>query len=117
MNAQKPEWFEYSESNTPASGIRKIDKKLPLGIIASVGAILIAGSIFATTSDESSANASPTVAATAQPSSSAPSADAAPSTSSAPRIAAQPKNRFEDGDDDGREGRHHDEERFEGGEH
>ena len=58
MSAQKPEWFEYTEGNTPASGLRKVDKKLPIGILALVGVLLILGSIFTNANQESSANAS-----------------------------------------------------------
>jgi cytoskeletal protein RodZ len=55
MTAPKPEWFEMSENNTPATGIRKIDKKLPLAAIISAGVVILAGSLFANANDEPAA--------------------------------------------------------------
>ena len=51
---EKSEWMQIAESDNASSNVRKVDKRLTLGTLASVGAIVIAGSLFANASDEPS---------------------------------------------------------------
>ena len=55
MTPKKPEWFELSESDNPAQGIRKVNKKVPLTVAAAFGAMIVAGSVFANTQSEPAA--------------------------------------------------------------
>ena len=103
MTAQKPELFELTE-HTPATGIRKVDKKLPIAAIAVAGAIMVAGSIFANAGDGPAAVAdtqqtlTTTAPTTTQPQATSQSAPA-------PQISTSPQNSIR-GEE--REGREHD---------
>lgn len=55
MTSKKPEWFELTEGKSPSAGIRKINKKLPIATLAVAAAVVLGGSIFATTNNEPSA--------------------------------------------------------------
>ena len=116
---EKSEWMQIAESDNASSNVRKVDKRLTLGTLVSVGAIVIAGSLFANASDEPSAVADITPVASTSTSSAATSteAPAAPNASSsasnakkdssniqAPSIA-QPPAGGGDNDDDEHEGR------------
>jgi hypothetical protein len=135
MTAQKPEWFEITE-NTPATGIRKVNKKLPIAAIAVAGAIIVAGSIFANANDGPAAVADTQQTLTSpaptspQPQTASQSAAPAPQTASqsaapAPQISTSPHNSIrgeerEDREHDGKRwGDHEDRERgnHEGREH
>jgi len=110
---KKSEWMQIAESDNASSNVRKVDKRLTLGTLVSVGAIVIAGSLFANASDEPNAVADITsvaAAVTSEPTSSAPSpttsvAVAAPQASKieAPAIAQMPTGG--DDEDDEHEGR------------
>ena len=110
---KKSEWMQIAESDNASSNVRKVDKRLTLGTLVSVGAIVIVGSFFANASDEPSAVADITSVAsavTSEPTSSAPSATtpvvvAAPQASKiqAPAIAQMPTGG--DDEDDEHEGR------------
>ena len=52
---EKSEWMKIAESDNASSNVRKVDKRLTLGTLVSVGAIVIAGSLFANASDEPNA--------------------------------------------------------------
>lgn len=125
MTPKKPEWFEMTEGQDASSGIRKVNKKLPFVALLAAGAIIAAGSIFASTRNEPSAVAdTPTAtqsAAASQPnnSQSAPAAVATSKSSSglnslpAPTVSKVPQRGEGEGRDhreggDGREGEHHD---------
>ena len=125
MTPKKPEWFEMTEGQDASSGIRKVNKKLPFVALLAAGAIIAAGSIFASTHNEPSAVAdTPTAtqsAAASQPnnSQSAPAAVATSKSSSglkslpAPTVSTVPQRGEGEGRDhreggDGREGEHHD---------
>lgn len=123
---KKSEWMQIAESDNASSNVRKVDKRLTLGTLVSVGAIVIAGSFFANASDEPSAVADITSVAsavTSEPTSSAPSATTsvaivAPQTSKieAPAIAQMPTGG--DDEDDEHEGRERrGEHRERGGDH
>jgi hypothetical protein len=60
MTPKKPEWFELSEGDSASTGIRRVDKKLPLAALVATGAIILAGSIFANANDEPTAVADTT---------------------------------------------------------
>jgi hypothetical protein len=116
MTAQKPEWFELTE-NTPASGIRKVDKKLPIAAIVLAGAVLVAGSIFANAGDGPAAVAdtqqslTTTAPAAVQPPAVSKSAAPAPQISTSPQDSLRGR---------GHEGREHEGNRWgdhEGREH
>ena len=119
---EKPEWMQIAESDNASSNVRKVDKRLTLGTLVSVGAIVIAGSLFANASDEPNAVAGITpVATTSSSTASAPTPQSEPSKASsttpvatpqaskiqAPSIAQMPKGGGDDDDDEheGREGR------------
>ncbi len=123
---KKSEWMQIAESDNASSNVRKVYKRLTLGTLVSVGAIVIAGSFFANASDEPSAVADITSVAsavTSEPTSSAPSATtpvvvAAPQASKiqAPAIAQMPTGG--DDEDDEHEGRERrGEHRDRGGDH
>ena len=112
---KKSEWMQIAESDNASSNVRKVDKRLTLGTLVSVGAIVIAGSLFANASDEPSAVADITPIASAKasdPNSPAPSPSTAvvvttppASKIEAPAIAQMPMGGEEDDDDDEHEGR------------
>jgi hypothetical protein len=52
MTPKKPDWFEMTEGDSSSSGIRKVNKKLPLIALLAAGTIIAAGSIFASTNSE-----------------------------------------------------------------
>jgi hypothetical protein len=122
---EKSEWMQIAESDNASSNVRKVDKRLTLGTLISVGAIVLAGSLFANASDEPSAVADITPVAsavTSEPTSTEPSPTTKaviatpPATKiQAPAIAQMPKG----GEDD--DGEHEDrgerEEHREPGEH
>ena len=123
---KKSEWMQIAESDNASSNVRKVDKRLTLGTLVSVGAIVIAGSLFANATDEPNAVADITsvaAAVTSEPTSSAPSpttsnAVATPQASKieAPAIAQMPTGG--DDEDDGHEGRERrGEDRDRGGDH
>ena len=47
MTPKKPDWFEMTEGDTPATGLRKVNKTLPIGALLVAGALLFGGSLFA----------------------------------------------------------------------
>jgi hypothetical protein len=115
---EKSEWMQIAESDNASSNVRKVDKRLTLGILASVGAIVIAGSLFANASDEPSAVAyltpitsnvsSTTSAAVPAPSKATSTLSAAiPQVAKiqAPAISQLPTGGGDDDDDDEHEGR------------
>jgi hypothetical protein len=126
MTPKKPEWFELTEAGDSYADIKKVDKKLPIATLVLAGALILGGSIFATTNNEPSAVAdTPTASqsiAAAQPNVSAASSNAnsapvsiAPTTKSSsginalpvPKVTAAPQ-RGEGGE--GRESDHEDRE-------
>ena len=115
---EKSEWMQIAESDNASSNVRKVDKRLTLGTLASVGAIVIAGSLFANASDEPSAVAdltpitsnvsSTTSAAVPAPSKATSTLSAAiPQVAKiqAPAISQLPTGGGDDDDDDEHEGR------------
>jgi len=55
MTSKKPEWFELTESGDSYAGIKKVNKRLPIATLAVAAAVVLGGSIFATTNNEPSA--------------------------------------------------------------
>ena len=112
---KKSEWMQIAESDNASSNVRKVDKRLTLGTLVSVGAIVIAGSLFANASDEPSAVADITPIASekasdpnsSSPSLSTPVAVATPPASKieAPAIAQMPMGGEADDDEHEHEGR------------
>ena len=47
MTPKKPDWFEMTEGDTPATGLRKVNKTLPIGALLVACALLFGGSLFA----------------------------------------------------------------------
>jgi hypothetical protein len=67
-NAPKPDWFELTENQTPSSGLRKVNRVLPITTLVVAGVLILGGSIFTNANGESSANADAnTVVATPSP--------------------------------------------------
>ena len=64
MTPKKPDWFEMTEGDTPATGIRKVNKTLPIGALLVAGALLFGGSLFAQDQSADSNIASSSVAET-----------------------------------------------------
>jgi hypothetical protein len=62
MTPKKPEWFEMTEGDTPATGLRKVNKTLPIGALLVAGALLFGGSLFAQDQSADSNIASSSVA-------------------------------------------------------
>jgi hypothetical protein len=111
----KSEWMRIAESDNASSNVRKVDKRLTLGTLASVGAIVIAGSLFANASDEPSAvaditpitsNVSSTVAAPVKATSTLSAATPQVAKIQDPAISQMPTGGGDDDeDDDEHEGR------------
>ena len=55
MTPKKPEWIELTESGDSYAGIKKVNKSLPLVTLVVAGAVILGGSVFATTNNEPSA--------------------------------------------------------------
>lgn len=110
---EKSEWMQIAESDNASSSVRKVDKRLTWGTLVSVGAIAIAGSLFANANEEQSAVADITPATSGI--SSATSASQASTTTTKPvstpeeskmqdpAIAQPPMGERDDHDDDDEE--------------
>jgi len=126
MTPKKPEWFELTDSAKASDGIQKVNRKLSIGTLVAAGAIILGGSVFATTQEEPSAVAdtpvtsrSMTAAQTSTPASfsnvnsapapivqTAPTAKISSSLNSLPMpIVTNVPQRGDDDDDEGREGK------------
>ena len=55
MTPKKPEWFEIVEGDALSRSVERVNKKLTLGTLIAVGAVLITGSLFANVSQEPNA--------------------------------------------------------------
>jgi hypothetical protein len=129
MTPKKPEWIELTESGDSYAGIKKVNKKLPLVTLVVAGAVILGGSVFATTNNEPSAVAeTPTASqsiAAAQPnvstasnnSNSAPASIAPAAKSSSgmsalpvPKVTAAPQRGEDHERGEGGEGRERDHE-------
>ena len=107
---EKSEWMQIAESDNASSNVRKVDKRLTLGTLVSVGAIVIAGSLFANASDEPNAVAdiTPITSNISSTSSASSAATATPQVAKiqAPAISQMPTGGGDDDDeDDDHEGR------------
>jgi hypothetical protein len=107
---EKSEWMQIAESDNASSSVRKVDKRLTWGTLVSVGAIAIAGSLFANANEEQSAVADITPA-TSGISSTASASQASTATTKPvstpeeskmqdPAIAQPPMGERDDHDDD-----------------
>ena len=126
MTPKKPEWFELTDSAKASDGIQKVNRKLSIGTLVAAGAIILGGSVFATTQEEPSAvtdtpvtSQSMTVAQTNTPATftnansapaptmqTAPNAKISSSLNSLPMpIVTNVPQRGDDDDDEGREGK------------
>ena len=129
MTPKKPEWIELTESGDSYAGIKKVNKRLPLVTLVVAGAVILGGSVFATTNNEPSAVAeTPTASqsiAAAQPnvstasnnSNSAPASIAPAAKSSSgmnalpvPKVTAAPQRGEDHERGEGGEGRERDHE-------
>ena len=134
MTPNKPEWFELSEADSASSGIRKINKKLPIAAIVAAGSIILGGALFANANDEPSASASTTSVtaasspgantsgATTSSATSSTNSISSPTATSAPKVSITPitnaKGNSERSGDDGKIGdRDHSDDENEGYEH
>ena len=105
MTPKKPEWFEMTEEVTPASGLRKVNKTLPIGAFLVAGAVLFGGSIFAQDQSADSNIASSSVAETAPVTSNTVSTPPQATSLQVPTIAPVAGVSYSDDDDDHRGGR------------
>ena len=134
MTPNKPEWFELSEADSASSGIRKINKKLPIAAIVAAGSIILGGALFANANEEPSASASTTsVTTTSSPGANTSGANtsgantstnsiSSPTATSAPKVSITPitnaQGNSERSGDDGKIGdRDHSDDENEGYEH
>ena len=101
---EKSEWMQIAESDNASSNVRKVDKRLTLGTLASVGAIVIAGSLFANASDEPNAVAeiTPITSNISSTSSASIAITATPQVAKiqAPAISQMPTGGGDDDDED-----------------
>jgi len=124
MTPRKSEWMELADSDGSTRDVRKIDKRLTFGTLATVSAIILGGSLFANANDEPIANAEVTVTSPATAASAAASATPTPAAAAKavatktahaptpaiaktnikpPAIASLPRGGVDEGDeDDGR---------------
>jgi hypothetical protein len=107
---EKSEWMQIAESDNASSNVRKVDKRLTLGTLASVGAIVIAGSLFANASDDPNAvaditpvttNLSSTASAPAKATSTLSAVTPQVAKIQAPAISEMPTGGGDDDDEDG----------------
>jgi hypothetical protein len=113
---EKSEWMQIAESDNASSNVRKVDKRLTLGTLASVGAIVIAGSLFANASDDPSVvsdikaiaditpvttNVSSTASAPAKATSTLSAVTPQVAKIQAPAISQMPTGAGDDDDEDG----------------
>ena len=89
MTPKKPEWFEMTENGDSYSGIKRVDKKLPIITLVVAGAVVLGGSIFANANNEPPAVAETQAVAQSVATSQAPVSQAASPASSIP---AQPSH-------------------------
>jgi hypothetical protein len=89
MTPKKPEWFELTENGDTYSGIKRIDKKLPIITLVVAGAVVLGGSIFANANNEPSAVAETPAVAQSVANSQTPISQSASPASSTP---AQPSH-------------------------
>lgn len=112
MTPKKPEWFELTDSAKASDGIQKVNRKLSIGTLVAAGAIILGGSVFATTQEEPSAVTDTPATFTNANSAPAPTMQTAPTAkiSSSPNSLPMPTvtnvpQRGDDDDDEGREGK------------
>ncbi len=86
MTPKKPDWFEMTEGDTPATGLRKVNKTLPIGALLVAGALLFGGSLFA---QDQSADSNITSSSVAEAAPANTTTDSNPSIQSA--VAVQTK--------------------------
>lgn len=95
MTPRKSEWMELAESDGSTRDVRKIDKRLAFGTLATVSAVILGGSLFANANNEPVANAE---VAVTSPAASASAATTAPKIQK-PAIASLPQGGDDDEDD------------------
>ena len=102
MTPRKSEWMELAESDGSTRDVRKIDKRLAFGTLATVSAVILGGSLFANANNEPMTSAE---VAVTSPAASASATTTAPKIQK-PAIASLPQGGDdEDGEDEGHEGR------------
>jgi hypothetical protein len=100
MTPRKSEWMELAESDGSTRDVRKIDKRLAFGTLATVSAVILGGSLFANANNEPMASAE--VAVTSPAASASVASTTAPKIQK-PAIASLPQGGDdEDGEDEGR---------------
>ena len=102
MTPRKSEWMELAESDGSTRDVRKIDKRLAFGTLATLIAVILGGSLFANANNKPMASAEVVVTS---PAASASATTTAPRIQ-IPAIASLPQGGDdEDGEDEGHEGR------------
>jgi hypothetical protein len=61
MTPRKSEWLELADSDGSTGDVRKIDKRITFGTLATVSAIILGGSLFSSADDEPVASAEVTI--------------------------------------------------------
>jgi hypothetical protein len=61
MTPRKSEWMELADSDGSTRDVRKIDKRITFGTLATVSAIILGGSLFSSADDEPVASAEVTI--------------------------------------------------------
>ena len=110
----KPEWFEITENQTPSTGLRKVNKVLPIATLVVAGGLILGGSIFANANNESTSVTQSSTSEAVTASEALPSSTAVATTSATPpaskstgvpTIAPQTSGAFPGGDREGHERR------------
>ena len=89
MTPKRPEWFELTDSAKASDGIQKVNRKLSIGTLVAAGAIILGGSVFATTQNEPSAVANTPAASQSMAAAQSNSSAISNSANSAPASTAQ----------------------------
>jgi hypothetical protein len=104
MTPRKSEWMELADSDGSTRDVRKIDKRITFGTLATVSAIILGGSLFANANDEPIANAEVTVTSPATAARTAASATPTPAIAKTnikqPAIASLPRGGDDEGDEE-----------------
>jgi len=99
MTPRKSEWMELADSDGSTRDVRKIDKRITFGTLATVSAIILGGSLFANANDEPVAGA--VVSVTSSPTAAPTRGTATVATNiKQPAIATLPQGRDNEEDDD-----------------
>jgi len=88
MTPKKPEWFELTEAGDSYAGIKKVNKSLPIATLVLAVAVILGGSVFATTNNEPAAVADTPTASQSMAATQSAASTSSTNTNSAPATIA-----------------------------